>query len=183
MTNHSEGVFRFLDLPVELRLIVYERLPVTTRHHALNDPAHRSLGFLDRPLSKVAQVTKCWPVELLRTCHRIYSEARPIAAAMLGPATLRYVFEAPALGTLVSELDFNIFNSIRGIQEILRKEHETDLSLETCVRTTQHSNPKYVVFSRDWRSSISFHGTHPPYAAIHRFMVYCARWSLLIKVI
>jgi hypothetical protein len=50
--------------------MVYEFLPITIRHHILEDP-------ICRMPSTIALVTKSLPVELLAVCRIIYSEARP----------------------------------------------------------------------------------------------------------
>jgi hypothetical protein len=36
----SDQVFRFEDLPIELRFMVYERIPVIIRHHTFEPPVH-----------------------------------------------------------------------------------------------------------------------------------------------
>ncbi|KAF1957673.1 hypothetical protein CC80DRAFT_491735 [Byssothecium circinans] len=67
--------FRFLDLPKELRLMVYEFLPTKTRHHKLcfmkgRDPGTNSEEYQEY----VILVIRSLPVQLLRTCKMINYE-------------------------------------------------------------------------------------------------------------
>ncbi|EUC49105.1 hypothetical protein COCMIDRAFT_85699 [Bipolaris oryzae ATCC 44560] len=60
----------FLDLPLELRLMVYEHLSITTKHLVLE----HALGEYGRA-STIRLVVKSAPVEILRTCRLIHQEA------------------------------------------------------------------------------------------------------------
>ncbi|KAF2247114.1 hypothetical protein BU26DRAFT_520381 [Trematosphaeria pertusa] len=63
--------FRFLDLPTEVRLIVYEYLPIKTRH--------RQLGPKGEDFSFLKLITKSIPgISILATCGQIHAEALPI---------------------------------------------------------------------------------------------------------
>ncbi|KAF1974573.1 hypothetical protein BU23DRAFT_567379 [Bimuria novae-zelandiae CBS 107.79] len=57
--------FRLLDLPLDLRLMVYERASVPQSSEGKLEPV-------------ITLVTKSVPVSLLATCHAIYEEARSI---------------------------------------------------------------------------------------------------------
>jgi hypothetical protein len=75
-----EALFRFLDLPAELRIMVYERLPITTRHHTFSHRAVRSRDDYVNDLPEdtdidVSLVIKSLPVALLAICKQIHSEA------------------------------------------------------------------------------------------------------------
>jgi hypothetical protein len=63
----SAGAFRFLDLPKELRLRVYDLLPITTRHRTIT----ADLGGVPYSLSIVSKRTG---QHLITTCRLIASE-------------------------------------------------------------------------------------------------------------
>ncbi|XP_014553750.1 hypothetical protein COCVIDRAFT_106913, partial [Bipolaris victoriae FI3] len=60
----------FLDLPPELRLMIYKHLSITTKHLVLERSLNEYGGA-----STIRLVVKFAPVEILRTCRLIYQEA------------------------------------------------------------------------------------------------------------
>ncbi|ORY01123.1 hypothetical protein BCR34DRAFT_592371 [Clohesyomyces aquaticus] len=66
--------FRFLDLPKEVRLMVYERLPRGFRHHKLELP----LGPADHLMCEITLINRRLPVAILATCRAIFDEANAI---------------------------------------------------------------------------------------------------------
>jgi hypothetical protein len=107
----TDQPFRFLDLPKELRLMVYDCLPTTTAHHKI--PTSRCayvkfniqyLGHYIEPAPRTRLHGQYWPVHsvkivrktisglsILATCQQIASEA----GSILHPK-LRAISEGPA---------------------------------------------------------------------------------------
>jgi len=118
--------FRFLDLPAELRYMVYEEIEISSCHYRLNDPT-----FKPEPEEQTTQasymtlVVKSLPVALLATCRLIHNEATPFLAPKL--KTLR---DEPSHFIIDSTSFHSFVNNYRGIGTVLEK-YEYDEIEET----------------------------------------------------
>lgn len=84
----AEVYFRFMDLPVELRLMIYENLTFTTHQHPIktpDDPSTESSGDKHSDvIGAYGTVTKkCFPVAVLGVCKKINLEAKAIVLEKL----------------------------------------------------------------------------------------------------
>ncbi|KAF2028963.1 hypothetical protein EK21DRAFT_113341 [Setomelanomma holmii] len=68
--------FSFLDLPAEIPLMVYERLPITTRHHTYSPESDHG--------GKIILVTKSIESSILALCRIVHTEIKPILTEKLG---------------------------------------------------------------------------------------------------
>ena len=75
--------FRLMDLPTELRLMIYRRLPRQIKHteaHYVGDLYPHSNKTID---STVVLITRHLPVAVLRTSRQIHDEAYDIVAHLI----------------------------------------------------------------------------------------------------
>jgi hypothetical protein len=75
MAAQDEGHFRFLDLPAELRLMVYDYLPIRTKQHTLHATKTKvSEAINDRP--SAVPVSHHVSAQILRGCRVLQNEAQ-----------------------------------------------------------------------------------------------------------
>jgi hypothetical protein len=116
MTKASNPApFRFLDLPPELRVMIYNRLPSTTRHCTLVD----LMSSTTPPLTRAALVVKYFPVSILSTCKLIRHEATPVLLPRLQrlrAEPMRLITDTlyfePVMGTNFEDIKFRDKNTL-----------------------------------------------------------------------
>ncbi|KAH6118354.1 hypothetical protein HBI69_097400 [Parastagonospora nodorum] len=95
--------FRFMDLPAELRLMVYEFIPVTTRHCTVHGKP-----FYEKSLTQVVLVTKSLSCSILLTSDAVCNEASPVFAVkleILRTEPTRFMLRAGAVDFFTELLD------------------------------------------------------------------------------
>ena len=76
--------FRFMDLPPELRLMVYERMPIVTRHHVILSEQYSTVDF--------TIISKRIPgISILGACRKIHWEADILRKKMDRARTFRII--------------------------------------------------------------------------------------------
>lgn len=91
----SQAHFRFLDLPKEVRLIIYDHLP---RHIRRQEMCIRDDDNDGRPVQKLTVVLRTMSLSILSTCRQIQEEASPLVQRVARDFILldppRLIFEA-----------------------------------------------------------------------------------------
>ncbi|KAF2686414.1 hypothetical protein K458DRAFT_387427 [Lentithecium fluviatile CBS 122367] len=81
---NTTPTFRVIDLPTELRYIIYKHLQVYTMHdYVVAEKPKEARPEHDAP--KVTLITHGVPVQILATCRQINVEAKPFLARKLKP--------------------------------------------------------------------------------------------------
>jgi hypothetical protein len=91
----SQAHFRFLDLPKEVRLIIYERLPRCIERHGMSIYSSRNKEI---PHQKLTVILSTVSIAMLSACRQINSEAsavvQDIAKSFILLQAPRLIFEA-----------------------------------------------------------------------------------------
>lgn len=69
-SSKNDSPINFLDLPAEIRLMIYERLPLQIKHYTLDLSTHKQTN-----VTKVTAILPSLPLGILRTCRVVYDEA------------------------------------------------------------------------------------------------------------
>lgn len=93
MSARNPESFRFLELPIEIRVMVYERLPRRIRHTHIREHPRSNTVF-------ITLITRSMSVGILRTCRAVYREARNIVQKIM----TEFILATPPKIILVSLL-------------------------------------------------------------------------------
>ncbi|KAF2026052.1 hypothetical protein EK21DRAFT_116159 [Setomelanomma holmii] len=100
--------FRLLDLPKELRLMIYERIPSSIRHHILSGATFGD----DVTASKLVLVTQTIPgINILCASRLVYEEARPYLEdrrEALNSDFVRLIIDSPIIGVSINAVGSSI---------------------------------------------------------------------------
>jgi hypothetical protein len=102
--NMDKHLLQLLGLPKEVRLMMYELLPITTHHHIFEDPSFESRKPDITTPSKIILVAKSAAISLLCTCRRIYQEYKPTIdrnLKVLRSEPLRFIVDSTSFDTFI----------------------------------------------------------------------------------
>ncbi|KAF2705113.1 hypothetical protein K504DRAFT_107493 [Pleomassaria siparia CBS 279.74] len=125
----SSPPFRFLDLPKEIRLMVYEHLPLLLKHHKVLLPFNSSA---DEPMCEITLIVRCLPMGILRTCRTIFKEANTI----MQKRAWSWVMEADKPVRIIFQIPEGLAGSQRANQFALgaNNGYDNDVVKETTMR-------------------------------------------------
>jgi hypothetical protein len=138
--------FRFLDLSKELRLMVYERLPVKTKHHNFNMDDQQFFLFEEGEFCpSLALVHQTVPgFSILATCRLINSEAASVLGCVLSSIESAPVRFIPILDGINTErLQHQVMNCV-------------SFSPRNC---TAAKDPRNLVVIKNWAKHSKTHGS------------------------
>ncbi|KAH8704511.1 hypothetical protein GQ44DRAFT_732395 [Phaeosphaeriaceae sp. PMI808] len=107
LATQETMVFPFMNLPSELRLMIYERLPRTVKHTHVQRTKNQ---YLDPKAKELILITRHVPTSILATCRQVYKEANKIIQRVVKAFILDY---QPGFTLPDNNVGFNLFEELQ----------------------------------------------------------------------
>ncbi|PVI03128.1 hypothetical protein DM02DRAFT_726758 [Periconia macrospinosa] len=150
-SDRAPQPFRFLDLPKELRLLIYEALPVTTHHVPIPGTKVQC-----KETALYSCVVKTIPLSILGTCTIVKEEALPIVTEKLEQLCARPPQMILHWKNIVETIGNQPIGHDRGM-----------LNCRNIIETIVHNAPTNPQTDSDCRSMATHYLQHITYGGIH----------------
>tara|TARA_R110002003_G_scaffold40_12_gene2751 strand:- start:1905 stop:2693 length:789 start_codon:yes stop_codon:yes gene_type:complete len=136
MAALQQAHFRFTELPAELRLTIYEFLPIQTKHVVVDNETDADSAVTTLLIQQV-------PVQLLRVCRLVHNEAKGILALKLRSvreATPKIIMDAGVKGALLERKDGILTHTVAWFRA-LRESERADFREWTAKESSRRASP------------------------------------------
>jgi hypothetical protein len=136
MAALQQAHFRFTELPAELRLTIYEFLPIQTKHVVVDNETDAESAVTTLLVQQV-------PVQLLSVCRLVHNEAKGILELKLRSvreATPKIIMDAGVKGALLERKDGILTHTVEWFRA-LRGSERADFRQWTAKESSTRSSP------------------------------------------